>query len=159
TEYFQSHAHLTLFPNLVAAFVKITHLPLDVALLLFQIAAIFLLLLAGWRLASLCFPSSAARWSAVCLVATLLTIPVAGTALYILDQYTNPRNFAAFAAIFAITSMLQKKYVGAALWIIFAAVMHPLMWVFPFSFCALLFVMDKWDQRRSAMAMTAAIAL
>src|SRR5215467_8483010 len=62
TEYFQSHAHLTLFPNLIAASVKITHLPLDVVLLVFQIAAIFLLLLACWQLASLCFPSSAGRW-------------------------------------------------------------------------------------------------
>ena len=43
----------------------------------------------------------------------LLTIPVAGTALYIMDQYLNPRNLAAFAVIFAVARTLEKKYVRA----------------------------------------------
>jgi hypothetical protein len=73
----------------------------------------------------------------------LLTIPVTGTALYILDQYLNPRNLAAFAGIFMVARTLEKKYVRAFLWLVFAACMHPLMWVFPFSFCVLLLVMER----------------
>src|SRR6516164_10351871 len=49
-EYFQSHASMTWFPNLVALFERGTHLPFEVVLLLWQAASIFLLLLACWRL-------------------------------------------------------------------------------------------------------------
>jgi hypothetical protein len=107
-------------------------------------ASIFLLLLACWELSCLFFPSARARWGGVCLVAALLTIPVSGTALYVMDQYLNPRNLAAFAGVFALARLLEKKYVKALLWLVFAACMHPLMWVFPFSFCVLLPVLDRF---------------
>ena len=91
-EFFGSHAHLTLFPNLIAASVRISHLSLGTVLLLWQFASIFLLLLACWLLSGKCFREQNECWAGVSLVAALLTLPVAGTALYILDQYTNPRN-------------------------------------------------------------------
>ena len=53
-----------------------------------------------------------------------------------MDQYLNPRNLAAFAAVFAVTRVLQKKYARAAAWIIFAAAVHPLMASFAVAFCA-----------------------
>ena len=142
-EFFTSHASLTFFPNLVAFSLRATHLPVEVGLILWYLASIFLLLLACWELSALFFPASPARWCGVCLVAALLTIPVAGTALYIMDQYLNPRNLAAFAGIFMLTRTLEKKYLRAFLWLVFAAAMHPLMWVFPFSFCVLLLVMER----------------
>jgi hypothetical protein len=146
-EFFQSHASLTLFPNLVATSFRITHLPFDVGLLVWHLASIFLLLLACWQLSSLCFTSMRARLGSVALVAGLLSIPVAGTALYIMDQYLNPRNLAAFAAIFAVTRTLESRYVRAMLWVAFAAIVHPLMWAFAFSFCVLLLIM-KWYESR-----------
>jgi hypothetical protein len=146
-EFFASHASLTLFPNLIAFSLRVAHLPLAWGLLLWHVASIFLLLQACWELSRLLFPSARARWGAVCLVAALLTIPVAGTALYIMDQYLNPRNLAAFAGIFAVARTLEKKYVRALLWLAFAASVHPLMWTFPFSFCVLLLVMDKFEGR------------
>jgi hypothetical protein len=143
-EFFWSHARLTFFPNLIALSIRATHLPMEVGLFLWHAASIFLLLLACWELSELFFRGARrARWAGVCLVAALLTIPVAGTALYIMDQYLNPRNLAAFAGIFMLARMLEKKYVRAFLWLVFAACMHPLMWVFPFSFCVLLPVMEK----------------
>jgi len=140
-EFFLSHARLTFFPNLVA--LSLRHLPFEMGLFLWHCASIFLLLLACWELGAALFPEARARWCGVFLVAALLTIPVAGTALYILDQYLNPRNLAAFAGIFAVTRMLEKKYVRALLWLVFAACVHPLMWAFPFSFCALFLVMER----------------
>jgi hypothetical protein len=145
SEFFLSHAQLTFFPNLVALSLRMTRLPMDVGLFAWQLLSIFLLLRACWELSSLCFPSARARWGGVCLVAALLTIPVAGTALYISDQYFNPRNLAAFAAVFAVARMLQRKYVRAFLWIVFAALMHPLMWVFPLSLCLLLWAIEKFE--------------
>lgn len=144
-EFFQSHASMTLFPNLVALSIRVTHLPLDVGLFLWHVASIFLLLLACWEVASLCFPTACARWAAVGMVAGLLTIPIAGTALYIADQYLNPRNLAAFAALFAVARTLEGTYGRALLWLMFAGSVHPLMWVFPFSFCVLLWVMKRFD--------------
>jgi hypothetical protein len=144
-EFFSSHASLTFFPNLIALSVRISHLSFDVVLLLWQVASIFLLLLACWQLASLCFPSARARWAAVGMIAALLTLPVAGTALYIMDQYLNPRNLAAFAAVFAVARILESKYLRAFSWLVFAAAVHPMMWVYPFSFCALLVVMRRFE--------------
>ncbi len=145
-EFFLSHASMTLFPNVVAASLRVTHLPMEVGLFLWHLASIFLLLLACWELSGLFFPDARrARWGGVCLVAALLTIPVAGTALYIMDQYLNPRNLAAFAGVFMAARTLEKKYLRALLWLAFAACMHPLMWVFPFSFCVLLLVMEKFE--------------
>lgn len=146
-EFFESHASMTLFPNVIASSLRVTHLPLEVGLMFWQVASIFLLLLACWQLSGILFPSARARWGAVCIVAGLLTIPVAGTALYIMDQYLNPRNLAAFASVFAVTAILRKKYVRALLWIVFAACVHPLMWVFPFSFGALWIVLEEFERR------------
>jgi len=151
-EFFASHASLTLFPNLIAFSLRVTHLPLECGLLLWHVASIFLLLLACWELSGHCFSSPQARWAGVCLVAAILTIPVAGTALYLVDQYLNPRNLAAFAAMFAVTRTLEKRYVWAGVWLALAASMHPLMPAFALSFCALLAVMGEIDGRsRGAM--------
>jgi hypothetical protein len=158
-EFFASHASLTIFPNLIAFSLRVTHLPMETGLFLWHLASIFLLLLACWELSSLFFPSARARWAGVCLVAALLTIPVAGTALYILDQYLNPRNLAAFAAIFAVARILEKKYVRAALWLVFAGSVHPLMAVFAFSFCGLLVIMERFQRKGSAANVDAVRAL
>jgi hypothetical protein len=142
-EFFESHAGLTLFPNLIAASVRITHLQFDYALFAWHFLAIFLLLLAVWELSGICFESMTARWGSVALVASLLTLPVAGTALYLMDQYLNPRNLAAFAGVFGVCRVLRKRYLRAVLWLAFAASMHPLMSSFAVSLCILLVLLEK----------------
>jgi len=146
-EFFQSHASMTLFPNLVAFSFRATHLPFEVGLLVWHVASIFLLLLACWQLSGILFSSTRARWGSVCMIAGLLTIPVAGTAVYLMDQYLNPRNLAAFAAVFAVTRILERKHFRALAWILFAAAVHPLMWVFPFSFGALWIALEQIERR------------
>ena len=152
TQFFASHASLTLFPNLIAASIRLTHLPFEVALFLWQLASMFLLLWAGWELTGRCFQSLRARWASVALLASLFTLPVAGTALYIMDQYLNPRNLAAFAGVFAISSVLDKKFARATLFLIFAAAIHPLMAVFAFSFCVVLALLPHLDRRQVLLA-------
>ena len=146
-EFFHSHASLTLFPNLVAFSLRVTHLSFETGLFTWHVASIFFLLLACWQLSGLLSESARARWGSVCLIAALLTTPVAGTALYIMDQYLNPRNLAAFAAVFAVARILEGKYLRALAWIAFAACVHPLMWVFPFSFGALWLVIEQIERR------------
>jgi hypothetical protein len=152
TEFFESHASLTLFPNLIAASVRLTHIPFDYAIFIWYLASIFLLLLACWEFSGVCFGTTRARWGAVALIASLLTLPVAGTALYLMDQYLNPRNLAAFAAVFAVTRVLEKKYARAAAWIIFAAAVHPLMAAFAVAFCAVLIFIETLQKPALAMA-------
>ena len=149
-QFFQSHVSLTLFPNLVAVSLRVTHLPFEAGLLAWHAASIFLLLLACWQLSGILFVSSKSRWGAVCLIAGLLTIPVAGTALYIVDQYLNPRNLVAFAAVFSVAGILEKKRFRALAWLAFAASVHPLMWMFPFSFCALWIVLERIERSAGA---------
>ena len=151
-EFFLSHASLTLFPNLIAFSLHVTGLPMEAGLFLWHVASIFLLLLACWELSWVLFSnaSAKARWGGICLVAALLTIPVAGTALYIMDQYLNPRNLAAFAGIFAVARTLEKKFVRGALWLVFAGSVHPLMAAFAFSFCVLLVAVEKFESRAAA---------
>lgn len=144
-QFFQAHAHATLFPNLIAASIRITHLHLDVAVFLWQLISIFLFLLAAWELSGRCFTDRKARWAGVTLLAALLTLPVAGTCLYILDQYINPRNLSAFAALFAIVKVLDKKYVQATIFLAVAAAIHPLMAVFSLSYCILLIAMEYFQ--------------
>lgn len=152
SQFFESHAHLTIFPNFIAASVRASHLPLDVVLLFWQLTCIFLLLLACWQLISKCFPDERARWAGVALVAALLTLPVAGTALYIMDQYVNPRNLVAFAAILVIAKVIDRKYFQAAVLLVFAAALHPLMSIFVFSYCAVLLCVKGFDRRFAGVA-------
>jgi hypothetical protein len=152
TEFFGEHAGHTLYPNLIAFSVRATHLPLPWAAFLWHLASIFLLLVASWRLASALFESESsdderAHWAAVALMAALLTLPIAGTFLFILDQYLNPRNLAAFAALFAVAEVLHRKYGWAALWLVFAAAMHPFMASFAILFCAWLVLLDRFRPR------------
>ncbi len=151
-EFFGQHAGHTLYPNLIAASVRVSHLPLPWVAFLWQIASIYLFLAGTWRLAAALFEEERARWAAVALMATLLTLPVAGTALYIFDQYLNPRNLAAFAALFAVAEVLRRRYVAAALWLVFAAAVHPLMSSFVIAFCMWLMVLDRYQPRALGFA-------
>ncbi len=149
SEFFGEHAEHSFYPNLVASSVRITHLPLPWVALLWHLISIFLLLAASWRLATAFFPSEStdaewARWGAVLLMTTMLTLPIAGTALYIMDQFLNPRNLAAFAALFAVAEMLHRRYGRAVLWLAFAAAVHPLMASFAILFCAWLWFLERF---------------
>ena len=137
TQFFEPHAHSTLFPNLIATSVRLSHLNLESALFLWHLASVFLFLLACWELSGRCFADLRSRWAGVALIAALLTLPVAGTALYLMDQYLNPRNLSAFAAIFALVRVLDRKYLQATGFLLFAAAIHPLMSVFAISYCVL----------------------
>lgn len=151
-QFFESHAHLTFFPNFIAASVRITHLPLAGVLFFWQLTSIFLLLLACWQLMSRCFANPCARWAGIAMVAALLTLPIAGTALYIMDQYINPRNLVAFAVIFALVKVIDGKYFQAGAFLVFAAAIHPLMSVFAFSYCAVVLCTKEFDRRFAGLA-------
>lgn len=159
--FFASHAGKTLFPNLIAASVRISHLPFDTALLVWQFLCVFLLLYACWKIGCLTFRDPMASWGGVALVASLLTIPVAGTALYIMDQYLNTRSLSAATVLMLVASVGERRYVRAGFWALLTAAIHPLMFVFGASFALILFMMRNlpdYTARRS-MAIAALLPL
>ena len=92
SDFFEHHGRLSIFSSLVSGTAKLGHMPIDFAIFLWHILGIFLITLAAWRLASLCFENARARWSAVLVSAAVLTVPVAGTALVIMDPYLTARS-------------------------------------------------------------------
>jgi hypothetical protein len=145
-DFFMSHARMTIFPHFIAGSVRITHLPLDWALFLWHFGSIFLLLLAGWQIGRLAFREPLAAWGGAALVASLLTIPVAGTALYIMDQYLTTRALSTPATLFVIVNTLERRWVRAGLWLLFTATIHPLMVGFALSYVVPL----VWFGRRTS---------
>jgi len=158
-EIFASHASLTFFPTLIAGSVGMSHLPLDTVLLLWQLLCIYLFLLGCWKVSCLCFEEPEARWCAVALVAALLTIPVAGTALLIMDQYLNPRSLSTFAAVFAVASALERRYGRAILWLAAAGLVHPLMPVYGVFFVLLLAGIRHLEPRVAAFGIFPVIGI
>ncbi|HXM97492.1 MAG TPA: hypothetical protein VN982_03360 [Candidatus Dormibacteraeota bacterium] len=158
-EFFLSHAHMTFFPDLIAASIRVAHVPFDWMILLWHVVSIFLLLLASLQLCRLLFVEERAHWAAVTLLAALLTLPVAGTALYIVDQYLNPRAMALFAAIFATSAVLEKKYLRAGFWIVFAAAVHPLMAIFAASWIFFLVAVPRFPFLRGSASAVLPVGL
>lgn len=152
SQFFESHAHMTLFPDFVAALVRLTHLRLSVVLLLCHFISIFLLLLVCRRIAAKCFSTETARWAAAGLVAVLLTIPVSGTALYLMDQYFNPRSISTFSILFAVDAALERKFRRCILWLLFTALIHPLMIVFGAFYVIILVATERTIAKKNAPA-------
>jgi len=156
-QFFMSHARMTLFDELVAASVRISHLPLDYVVFLWHVACIFALLVGCWRVSRVCFNNSLAPWGSVALVASLLTIPVAGTALYIMDQYLTPRDFSTAGIMLVLADAMESRFWRAGLLILAIAMIHPLMSVFGIGLLVLLYIEKRRLPPSTAMLLYPAL--
>src|SRR5262249_53383179 len=68
---------------------------------------------------------------------------VAGTSLYIADQYLTPRSIVTFALLFAVLNALNGRKVAWLLWAIIAICIHPLMAMIGLSFTAIVWWMNQ----------------
>jgi hypothetical protein len=145
SEFFRLQFQATIFDKVIAFSVRLSHLPLAWAVMMWQLAAFFLLLHGCWRISRRCFPHSAAQWAAVTTIAILLTLPLPGIAMTLADQYLHPRTLATAAILAAIVAVLDRRLwlAGALLAIAFA--IHAIMAAFGISFCVFLF----WRLRAS----------
>lgn len=137
-DFFRVQLQATIFDKLIAGSVRLTHLPLGAMLLLWQFASIALILWGCLRIARRVFVESHAQWAAVAFVAALLTLPVAGTGLYLDDQYLHPRALATAAILAAIVAVLDRRRVLAGFLLALAFVIHPIMASFGISYCIFL---------------------
>ncbi len=142
-EFFASHARLSFFSDLIGNSARLTRLPADFVIFVWHVACIFLLLLACWRLLCACFQNDQARWSGVLLVAGALSVPVAGTALAIMDPYLTARSLSTPATLFAIACYLSNRPKTAGAWLLLTVLIHPQMGVYGATFLAFL----AWSRR------------
>jgi hypothetical protein len=154
--FYASHAHLSFFPNIIAGSIRFTHIPFDWAILCWQFVCVFVLLYACWRLGTLIFGDRIASWGGTALVASLLTIPIAGTALYIMDQYLTARSISTATVMMMVVSAVEKKYLHVGLWAVVTALVHPLMVVFGVSYCVVL-ALERRVWHRNISAATVAL--
>jgi hypothetical protein len=138
--FFRVQMQASIFDTAMAHFVRWTHAPLAWAELLWQVAALFLILWACRKIAAQLFAEARAQWAAVAMVAAMFTLPVAGTALNIADQHLHPRNLATALILIAVAWILEDR---TRLWravplLLAAFLLHPLMAALGTSFCAFL---------------------
>jgi hypothetical protein len=136
--FFQLQMRTTVFGTWMAYFVRGTGMPLPWAELLWQLFAVALVVWSCWSIIRQLFDEAAARWAGVAMVAAMFTLPVAGTALYIMDQYLHPRNPATALILLAVARILAGKAWQAAPLLVVAFLLHPLMGAMGISFCIVL---------------------
>ena len=134
-EFFRLQLQATLFDKWVAGFIHLTHIPVAWTELLFQFVSIFLMILGCWSIARILFEDERAQWAGVALTAAMLTLPVAGTALYLADQHLHPRNLATSLVLLAVARILAGRHWQAIPLLLLSFVLHPIMAAFGISFC------------------------
>jgi len=137
-EFFRVQLQATLFDGWMAHFVHWSRIPLVWAELGWQLVSLFLILWACDRIARQVFVERRVQLAAIAMVATMFTLPVAGTALNIADQHLHPRNLATAFILIATSRILEGKLWQAVPLLMLAFVLHPIMAALGISFCVFL---------------------
>ena len=160
--FFRFQLQATFFDNVVAGFVRLTGVSLAATEFLFQFATVALIVFACWQIASRLFKEVRAQWAGVALVGAMFTLPVAGTALYLIDQHLHPRNLATALILLAVWRVLDGRKCQAVPLLLLSFLLHPIMAAMGISFCAFLSMVllepfPAWLQRwRGSAPMAAA---
>jgi hypothetical protein len=139
-EFFRVQLQATMFDKWVAGFIQVTHIPVPVTEFLWQFATIVLTMVGCWSIARCLFADKCAQWGGVAMVAAMLTLPVAGTALYLADQHLHPRNLSTAIILIAVSRIMNGKHWQAVPLLLLSVVLHPIMAVLGISFCVFLTV-------------------
>lgn len=140
TEFVTGHLQFSVFAPMVAGVVRGSHMSLEMVLLLFYVASLWSTLFAGWLLAAWCYFSRELRAGAIALLATWITLPVAGTSLMLMDPYVTARSLSTPCVLLALAGVLETfsrdELAGWMRWrglvlccvaLFAAAAIHPLM--------------------------------
>lgn len=136
--FFLLQMRTSIFDTGMAELVRTTGLTVAWAELLIHVLSIVLLMFAAWKILCLMFEEAEARWGGVAMLAAMLTLPVAGTALYIADQYLHPRNPATALILLGVERVMRGKRWQAVPLLLLAFALHPLMGSLGVSFCFVL---------------------
>ena len=169
--FFQLQTRPMLFDELVAATARLLHAPVDWTVFGYYLGTLLAFYLGLWALQARLFPGERARWGGVLLSAALLTLPVAGTCVFLVDQHLHPRTLATALILLAAarvaprawgesltaagvswTGVSWKDYGWASLLTLAAALMHPQM-----AFYGALFLLALWLPERALRAAPALV--
>ncbi len=106
TAFVAEHLRFSIFAPVIAAIVRWSGLTVATALFLLYIASFWATLYAAWQIAARCYEERIARTAAVALLATWITLPVAGTSLMLMDPYVTARSISTPCALFALSGTL-----------------------------------------------------
>ena len=138
SDFFRLQLQATSFDRWIAWSVDISRIPIPWVELIWQLLSLFTILAAAYAVADRLFDDDFVKWAGVALLAAMLTLPVAGTALSIADQHLHPRNIATALILLAVTRIMAGKPLHAVPLLLLAVVMHPIMAGFGISFCVVL---------------------
>jgi hypothetical protein len=138
SDFFRVQLQATLFDKWVAGFIQWTHIPVAITELLWQFGSIVLIIFGCWSIVRALFDEEQARWGGIAMVAAMLTLPVAGTALYLADQHLHPRNLSTGIILIAVARVTAGKRWQAVPLLLLSFVLHPIMGVLGVSFCVFL---------------------
>lgn len=147
------------FAWIIAALVRITHAPLAWILLPLHLCSIVLFLIACQRLAARLFAAESARWCAVLLAAACCSMPVAGTALVVMDPYLTARSFSTPLSLLAAAGCIDRAWMRTALLLALAVLLHPLMGCYAVAFVLLLALILTGRIRAAVAACAAGISI
>jgi hypothetical protein len=150
--------HHSVFAWAIAALVRVTRLPLAWMLLVAHVASLWLFLCGCRALAVRVLTTERARWFAVLLAAACCALPVAGTALVLMDPYVTARSFSTPLSLFAVAACLDRAWVRAALLLAGAMLLHPLMGAYAAGFVLVLALIGCGRTRAALLLCCASLA-
>jgi hypothetical protein len=171
TSFVTVHLRFSFYAPMVAAAVHLSHIGIMGVLFCLYVGTIWLTLFAAWQIAIRCYRSAAECFSAVSLLAAMLTVPIAGTSLMLMDPYVSARSFSTPCSLLAFVgaldiahqsrsgsrlSVLSAGLCGGSLLV--AALLHPLMAAYAFG-CILLLACASLPNRRANIAATVAACI
>lgn len=151
-----SHTRVSLFSHVLALLVWLSHLRLDVFILLAYLGSILLFLFACRQFALRLFRDERTSWIATLFAAACFSLPVAGTALFLMDPYLTARSFSTACSILAVVAVLDRSWKRTALWTVLTLAMHPQMGVYLAGFLTVLLLVQsrrpRWALALSLLA-------
>ncbi|MGO8758419.1 MAG: DUF6798 domain-containing protein [Terracidiphilus sp.] len=133
-DFFRSSMQVSIFDKAVAGIVRATRIDLAWIELILQLLSLAAILWAGRGIARKLFVEIAAQWAAVAMLAAMFTLPVAGTALFIVDQHLHMRNLATALTAIAVWRIVENKTWQAIPCLALGFAIHPIMGAMGISF-------------------------
>jgi hypothetical protein len=154
-------AHGSIFAVTLAMLVRLTRLPLVWMLLIAHLASVWLFLCASRAVAARVFATESARWCATLLAAVCCALPVAGTALVLMDPYLTARSFSTPLSLFAVAACLDRARprparLRTAILLACAVLFHPLMGMYAAVFVVVLALIGNRRTRAAVLFCCAA---
>lgn len=159
--FFQLQTRTTLFDELVATCAHMLHAPIDWTVFGFYVGTLLAFYAGLWALAARLFPGLRARLGGTLLVGVLLTLPVAGTCIFIVDQHLHPRTLATALILFSTAQVIPRswgepvaprEYIFAALLMMGATLIHIQMAFYGLLFLGLLLLLRGTGTRVATLA-------